>query len=110
MKFSEPTEQDKIFMARMERARTQNPALYLAAIAVTHTPGTTEDIDWAEGHTRGDFKRAVKILRGLQKEAPQCAATYEDAIAFIRADWLRRKAGAAVCSSVAVGSGVGSYG
>ena len=53
MKYSDLTEPEKEFIARMEKARTQNPALYLAIIAVVHTLGTNEDIDWTEGHTRG---------------------------------------------------------
>lgn len=106
MKHSDLTEDEKTFIAYMEKAQAQNPALYLAVIAIGSAAGAAKDIDWAEGHTRGSFKRAVKLLRGMQKEAPQCAAVYEGAIMYIRAEWLHREVGAAVCSSVAVGSEV----
>ena len=95
LQYSDLTESEKRFIARMEKARIENPALYLAIIAIIHTPGTNEDIDWAEGHTRSEFK----ILRTTQKEAPQCTGACEDAIAFIRTAWLHRTPSAATCSS-----------
>lgn len=99
MNYLESTDQEKI-SALIEKARAQNPAVYLACVAVICAPGPSGDIVWAEGYTRSTFKRAVKILRRLQKEAPQHAATYEGAIKYIRTKWLHREAGAITYSSV----------
>lgn len=105
----ESIDQEKI-SALIEKARTQNQAIYLAGVAVICAPGPSGDIVWAEEYTRSSFKRAVKLLRRLQKETPQHAATYEGAITYIRTEWLHRKAGAAVCPSIAQNIGVGAYG
>lgn len=99
LQYADLTESEKRFIARMEKARIENPALYLATIAIIHTPGTNEDIDWAEGNTRGEIKRAIKILRTTQKEVPQGTGACEDAIEFIRTAWLHRTPSAATCSS-----------
>lgn len=88
----ESTDQEKI-SALMEKARTQNSAIYLAGAAVICTTEPSKDIVRAENYTRGSFKRAVKVLRWMQKEAPQHAATYEDAITYIRTKWLHREVG-----------------
>ncbi len=90
MNCSESISPEKI-SARMEKARAQNPAVYLAAAAVICAPAPGESVGLAEGYSRGSMKRAVKLLRGLRKEAPQHAA-YEDAITYIRAAWLHREA------------------
>lgn len=92
----ESTDQEKI-SALMEKARAQNPDVYLAGLAVicAFDAPTAIGIDWLEGYTRSDFKRAVKLLRGTQKQAPQLTAIFEDAIKHIRAEWLHREAGAA---------------
>lgn len=110
MKYSDLTEEEKTFIAYMEKARTQNPALYLAAIAIGCASGAAEDIDWAREHTRDNFERAMCILRDCKNKAPQLAALYEDAITFIQMELLHRKVGAAVCSNLAAGSEVGAYG
>ena len=102
----ESTDQEKI-SALMEKASAQNPAVYLAGVAVICAPGPSGDIDWAGGYTRGSFKRAVKLLRRLQKEAPQHAAIYEGAITYIRPEWLSRQVGAAAYSVAVQG---GAYG
>lgn len=47
--------------------------------------------DIVDGYTKGDFKRAIKELRIVQKRAPQYAAYYEDAISHIRREWLHRE-------------------
>lgn len=90
----ESSDQEKI-SALMGKAMVQNPAVYLAGLAVicAFDAPTAIGIDWIEGYTRSDFKRAVKLLRGTQKQAPQCAATYEGAITYIRTKWLHREAG-----------------
>ncbi len=87
MDYSESTSPEKI-SARMEKARAQNPAIYLAAAAVIFAPAPGESAGLAERYSRGSMKRAVKLLRRLQKEAPQYATTYEGAITYIRAAWL----------------------
>lgn len=92
MNCSESTDQEKI-SALMEKARVQNPDVYLAGIALAFAPDAANGIDWVEGYTRGSFKRAVKVLRWMQKEAPQHAATYEGAITYIRTKWLHREVG-----------------
>lgn len=108
MNCSESTDQEKI-SALMEKAMVQNPAVYLAGLAVicAFDAQTAIGIDWIEGYTRSDFKRAVKLLRGTQTQAPQHAATYEGAITYIRTEWLHREAGAAACSGTAQGSSYG---
>ncbi len=90
MNCSESTSPEKISVC-MEKARTQDPAIYLAAAAVICAPAPGESVGLAEGYSRGSMKRAVKLLRRLQKEAPQYAPAYEDAITYIRAAWLHRR-------------------
>lgn len=104
----ESSDQEKI-SALMGKAMVQNPAVYLAGLAMicAFDAPTAIGIDWIEGYTRSDFKRAVKLLRGTQKQAPQYAATYEGAITYIRAEWMGRKVGAAAYPSTAQG---GAYG
>lgn len=99
LQYADLTESEKRFIARMEKARIENPASYLAIIAIILTPGTNEDVDWTEGYTRSEFKRAIKMLRAAQKEVPQYVGVYENAITFIRTAWLHRTPSAATCSS-----------
>lgn len=42
--------------------------------------------------TRGAYKRAVKRLRSAQARHPEGHKVYEDAVQFIRREWLHREA------------------
>lgn len=91
MKNSGLSKNDKIIVLMAERAKEQDPACYLTSIAVLLTAVGQKYMDLLEGYTRGDFKRAIKFLRSMQKSIPQHTAAYGDAILLIRREWLHRE-------------------
>ena len=64
---------------------------FIMAVAITCSGVDQDGAGIVEGNTRADFKRAIKGLRVCQKQFPQYASQYEDAIGHIRRVWLHRK-------------------
>jgi len=66
--------------------------LCLVAIAMTMYPDILSDCPPMPPATKGAYKRAIKQLREDQARHPEDPATYEEAIQFIRREWLHKEA------------------
>lgn len=78
------------FSARVAELKTKKSALYLAMLAGLYVLAGFRGYP-PEGYTRGDFKRAVKVIRAAPK-GTELASTFEAAVTLIREDWLGRTA------------------
>ena len=81
---------DREFLDIMMDLRATTTPGFLAVIAFARTVTGADGMEPPEGYTRGDFKRAIKVSRSVQNDAPKYAATIEKAVALIRRDWLNR--------------------
>lgn len=66
--------------------------LCLVAIAMTSQADRMSGCSPMPPATKGAYKRAIKRLRKTQANHPEKADTYEDAIRFIRREWLCKEA------------------
>lgn len=83
-------ELEQEFSARMRELKAENSAVYLAMLAVLYAINGLWDGP-PEGYTRGDFKRAIKVIRVTPK-GPEHISTFEAAVTLIRQYWLHRTA------------------
>lgn len=101
MKYQSWSEREKYLLEKISYFEQHDPPGYLAIIAVwlsrLNEDGSIYNDDSAiyfHGCTRGDAKRAIKRLRIFQSKYSEHAVRCEDAITFIRREWLHRKAAA----------------
>lgn len=64
---------------------------YIAFIAILCSGVGQDGADIVEGYSRQSFKRAVKLLRECQRQYPDHAPCYEEAVGHIRRVWLHRE-------------------
>lgn len=79
----------------VDNVRQLDPAGYVGVVAILCCHSTKNGDHLVSGYSRGTFKRAIRWLREAQRSIPQHAGVCEDAIAFIRREWLRREEGVA---------------
>ena len=75
---------------RIADLKSNNAPVYLAMIAILDAMAGYDSKP--EGYTRGDFKRAIKVIRAMPKE-PDFVPVSEAAVMFIRRNWLHRADG-----------------
>lgn len=70
-----------------------NTAAFLSIIAfVAAFPNVKIDsADLVAKYSRGDYKRAIRVLRVIQQANPQYSEDIESAVALIRREWLHRE-------------------
>ena len=68
-----------------------NGVEYIAFAAIICSGVGQNGADIVEGYSRQDFKRAVKLLRECQRQYPNYATNYEEAIGHIRRVWLHKE-------------------
>lgn len=68
-----------------------NGAEYIAFAAIICGGVGQNGSDIVEGYSRQSFKRAVKWLRECQRQYPNYATSYEEAIGHIRRVWLHKE-------------------
>lgn len=73
-------------MTIMDKLQRADTPTYLVMLALCCVMGQSIKEEPA-GCTRGDFKRAIRALRGIQEVAPQ---EVEDTVKMIRREWLHR--------------------
>ncbi len=88
---NELTEDERKFLNLSRKADTTKKIMVAAIMFNCCGEG---DLDMVEGCTHSDFKRAIKRLRELQRQIPECAAEYEEAIGHIRREWLHKEVSA----------------
>ena len=81
---------ERKFLLRMRELSVAGGAVYLAMFATLHTMAELP-MDPSEGYTRGDFKRAIRVIREYQVTAPDFSEEFEKGAALIRRDWLHRE-------------------
>lgn len=91
MTYSDLTTREQWFFNRMKEAEATNAPIFIAVAAILYAGTGQPPIPFEDTYSRGDFKRAIKRLRVFQQNKPQCAGIYEEAIAFIRRNWLHRE-------------------
>ena len=67
---------------------------YIAFAAIICSSIGQDGADIVEGYSRQSFKRAIKWLRECQRQYPDYAPRYEEAIGHIRRVWLHKEASA----------------
>lgn len=67
---------------------------YIAFAAIVCGSVGQDGADIVEGYSRQSFKRAVKWLRECQRQYPDYAPRYEEAIGHIRRVWLHKETSA----------------
>ena len=81
-------------ISHMEELRDNSPAKYLAMIASFHVvAGLDSMCAPPNGYTRGDFKRAIRVIRATQKDSERrqdLVSILETAVTLIRREWLHR--------------------
>lgn len=90
MKYSDLSPMEKEFLTLLNEAKERGAADYISIIALVCAMKNKDVEGFANRYSRGDHKRAVKLIRKAQKSHPEYADYYESAIAFIRKYWLRR--------------------
>lgn len=95
MKYQSWSEREKYLLEKLSYAEQHDPPGYLAIIAIMLSRLNEDGAIYFHGYTRGDAKRAIKLLRIFQSKDPERAVRCEDAITFIRREWLHRKVAAA---------------
>lgn len=91
MNSSDLTPVENKFLTMLHEAEQRGAADYISIIAVI-CAWTGKDFEgFAERYTRGDLKRAIKLIRETQEAHPEYADHYEAAVTFIREHWLHRK-------------------
>lgn len=92
MKYSDMSPLEREFFKLLKEAEERGPADYISMIAIICAM-KNKDIDgFASQYTRGDHKRAIKLIREVQQSHPEYADHYEPAVTFIRQHWLHRDA------------------
>lgn len=66
-------------------------AEYIAFAAIICNGVGQDGADIVEGYSRQSFKRAIKWLRECQRQYPDYATCYEEAIGHIRRVWLHKE-------------------
>ncbi len=91
MTYSDLTARERRFLALIHGAEAADTPAYIGALAILHTGAEQAPASFEGIYSRGDFKKAIKRLRGLQQDRPQYAGIYEEAITFIRHNCLHRE-------------------
>ena len=85
----ELTEEERKFLDLFHKADTTKK---IVIAAIMSSGGAEDGLDMLENCTRSDFKRAIKRLREYQRQYPNYATCYEEAIGHIRRVWLYKEA------------------
>lgn len=86
------TDMDKCFLSGMKRLEEENRPKYFAMIAIFHALAGVDHLEKPDIFTRGEYKKAIRIIRVIQKH-PNPILTdseAEAAVGLIRRDWLHR--------------------
>lgn len=86
------TDVETRFLTGMKRLEEENRPKYFAMIAIFHVLAGMNHLEKPDVFTRGDCKRAIRIIRSCQKEqAPILTdSEAEAAVVLIRREWLHR--------------------
>nr|WP_325180336.1 hypothetical protein [uncultured Oscillibacter sp.] len=89
------TDVDKRFLSSMKRLERENRSKYFAMIAIFHVLAGMDHLEQPAAFTRGECKKAIRIIRVNQKH-PNPVLTDSEAgaaVTLIRRDWLNRTDG-----------------
>ena len=81
---------ERRFLLRMRELSAARSAMYLAMVAMLYTTAEIP-VEPPEGYTRGDFKRAIRVIRERQAISPDFSEEFEKGVALIRRDWLHKE-------------------
>lgn len=84
-----PTQQE--FLDLVHKVEQRGPDYYVSTIAILCAMNGKDIDGFAGRYTRGDHKRAIKLLREARQYLPEYAESYEAAVKFIREHWLHRE-------------------
>lgn len=93
MKYSDLSPNEQEFLDLLHEAEQRSPAEYISIIALLGSMKSEVSdmlLEFASRYTHGDFKRAIKVVREVQRDHPEYASHWEPAVTFIRRYWLRR--------------------
>lgn len=91
MTYSDLTAREQRFITLLHEAEATDIPSYIGAAAILYCGSKQDDVPFMGVYSRGDFKRAIRRLRVLQQDKPQCAGIYEETITFIRRNCLHRE-------------------
>lgn len=80
----------KFAIDTLVECRLHNPPAYIALLAVIYYD-KHEHPDRPE-YSKGTFKRAIKKMRETQTSNPELFNIFEQAIAFVRREWMTNNA------------------
>ena len=86
------TDMEKRFLSGMKRLEEENRPKYFAMIAIFHALAGVGHLKEPSVFTRGDYKRAIRIIRVNQKLLSPILtdSEAEAAVGLIRREWLHR--------------------
>lgn len=93
MTYTDMTTQERESLDVFERVEKAGQTTYLAIVALLCAALCTDGpktLDMGQ-YTRGDLKRAIKVLRIAQRDNHEFAGSFEGAVQFIRRTWLHRE-------------------
>lgn len=86
------TDMEKRFLSGMKRLERENRPKHFAMVAILHVLAGVGYLEEPTVFTRGDYKKAICIIRSCQKEQNPILtdSEAEAAVGLIRRDWLHR--------------------
>lgn len=91
MKYSDLSPKEKEFLTLLHEAEQRGAADYISIVAIVCAMKDKDIEGFANRYSRGDHKRAIKLIREVQKAHPEYSDHYEPAVVFIRKYWLHRE-------------------
>lgn len=87
------TDVDKRFLYGMKKLEEESRPKYFAMIAIFHVLAGMDHLKEPEVFTRGEYKKAIRIIRVYQKHPTPILtdSEAEAAVTLIRRDWLHRE-------------------
>lgn len=78
------------FIRLLRQSQVTSIPVYLGAVACIGCESGHTFVGKMPNYSRGDYKRAIKHLRIVQKQHPEYSETYDNVISYIRKYWLKR--------------------
>lgn len=90
MSENRPNEREMEIVRLLDISKKIAPDVYLSGLATIGACVGDSMVQFVSGYSRGDYKRAIKQLRIVQRVMSENADFYEQGILHIRKYWLKR--------------------
>ena len=92
MTYSELTPIEREFLDFVCEAEKSDVEAYIMTMSILCCHKRPKDTSYMGNYSKGTFKRAIKWIREVQQQDPRHSSVYEEAISYIRREWLHKGA------------------